>query len=82
MDNNILVLIAVFVLIIYFSPSIIAISRKKRNASAIFALNLFLGWSFLGWVISLVWALTKDSIQINIEKKKKEKPEQVYQGKK
>ena len=45
-------------IILYFLPSIIV--RNKRNASAIVALNLFLGWTFVGWVISLVWALTKD----------------------
>jgi len=27
---------------------------------AIGALNLFLGWSLIGWVAALVWALTKD----------------------
>jgi hypothetical protein len=44
------------VLIIYFFPSIIGSS--KRNAGAIFILNLFTGWSFIGWVIALVWACT------------------------
>lgn len=39
-------------------PTIIGFS--KDNAGAIFALNLFLGWTFIGWVIALVWALTKD----------------------
>lgn len=24
-------------------------------------LNLFLGWTFVGWVIALVWALSKDT---------------------
>lgn len=42
----------------YFLPSIIG--RKKRNRGAIFALNFFLGWSVIGWIVSLVWALTKD----------------------
>ncbi len=69
MDTFVLVIIA-FLLFIYFIPSLVAYSRKKRNASAIFALNLFLGWSFLGWVISLVWALTKDNIQVNVEENK------------
>ena len=36
------------------------IGDKKRNANAILALNLLLGWTFIGWVIALVWALTKD----------------------
>jgi hypothetical protein len=46
-------------LIIYFAPSIIG--RNKTNAQAIFVLNLFTGWSFIGWVLALVWAFTKDS---------------------
>jgi len=44
-------------IIIYFIPTIIAIA-KERQPGAITALNLFLGWTFIGWVIALVWALT------------------------
>ena len=57
----IVILLAILVAIgIYFLPTIIARVRHKRNFGAIFALNLFLGWSLVGWVISLVWALTVD----------------------
>ncbi len=48
-------------LVVYFLPTIIAFKRGKRNRGAILALNLFLGWSLLGWVISLVWALSVDN---------------------
>jgi hypothetical protein len=41
----------------YFLPFAIAFNRKRVNTGAIFALNLFLGWSLIGWVIALVWAL-------------------------
>ena len=44
-------------LIIYFFPTVIARSRRHRNFLAIFALNLFLGWTFLGWLFSLIWSL-------------------------
>lgn len=47
--------------ILYFVPSVIAYVRRKRNAKAILALNLFLGWSFLGWVAALIWSLLADS---------------------
>jgi len=50
----------IFCLAIYFTPTFIAFARKKKNRGAILALNLLLGWSFVGWVASLVWALTKD----------------------
>jgi len=44
----------------YFLPWIIAAARRHRNTSAIFILNLFLGWTFLGWVVALVWAATNN----------------------
>jgi Superinfection immunity protein len=54
-----LICISVFVsLLVYFLPSIIAIVRGHKNALAIFVLDLFLGWTFLGWVGALVWSLT------------------------
>ncbi|MBJ3784102.1 superinfection immunity protein [Devosia sediminis] len=46
----------VALIVLYFVPSIIAFRRRHRNRWAIFALNLVLGWSFLGWVASLIWA--------------------------
>jgi hypothetical protein len=45
-------------LIVYFVPAIIAADRRHRQATAIFFLDLFLGWSLLGWVAALVWACT------------------------
>jgi hypothetical protein len=45
-------------LIGYLLPSMIASARNHHNASAIWALNLLLGWTFLGWVAALVWSLT------------------------
>lgn len=47
-------------LFLYFLPSIVAYKCKKKNTDAIFVLNFFLGWTFIGWVIALVWATTKD----------------------
>jgi hypothetical protein len=42
----------------YFFPSIIAVTRGHHNALAIFLLNLFLGWTGLGWLGALIWAAT------------------------
>lgn len=49
----------------YFLPSIIAGSRKKRNAAAIFVLNLLAGWTLIGWVGALVWSLLHDETPPN-----------------
>jgi Superinfection immunity protein len=41
-------------------PRLIALWRRHRQTLAIFILNLFLGWTLLGWVDALVWACTSD----------------------
>jgi len=43
---------------LYFLPSIVAFYRKRYNTGAIFVLNLFLGWTIVFWVLSLVWAVS------------------------
>lgn len=53
--------ILIVILAIYFAPTIVALNRDKRDSVAIFFLNLLLGWTLLGWVAALVWALTHDS---------------------
>lgn len=50
-----------FGFVMYFLPSIIALMRSKRDTLAIFLLNLFLGWSVIGWVVALVWAAKNDA---------------------
>lgn len=56
----------IFVLIViagfaYFLPSLIAIQRKHKNVNSLFVLNLFLGWTFIGWVVALVWSFSSQS---------------------
>jgi hypothetical protein len=48
-----------FLFLAYMFPAVLAMCMAHRNAGAIFVLNLFLGWTFIGWVISLVWACMK-----------------------
>ena len=44
----------------YFLPSIVALARSKRDILLICLLNFFLGWTLIGWVIALLWALRSD----------------------
>jgi hypothetical protein len=46
---------------LYLLPTCVAANRKHNNEGAILALNLFLGWTLLGWVAALVWALTDNT---------------------
>lgn len=47
---------AAILLAIYFAPTIVAWGRKNHT-SAIFVLNLFLGWTVIAWVVALAMAL-------------------------
>lgn len=48
----------VVIFVIYFIPAIVG--WNKRNSSSIAALDLFLGWTLIGWVVALCWALAVD----------------------
>ncbi len=45
--------------VLYFLPTIEAALRKHGNLPALAALNLLLGWTVVGWVGALVWALAR-----------------------
>ena len=49
-----------FDFVMYFLPSLIALARSKRDIAGIVLLNFFLGWTMIGWVIALVWAVKTD----------------------
>ena len=46
------------VLLIYFMPTIAAANRKHHNTGPIAVVNIFLGWTLIGWVVALAWAFT------------------------
>ncbi len=53
-----------FGFVMYFLPSIIAILRSKRDILGIVLLNFFLGWTLIGWVVALVWAVKTDVVVV------------------
>ena len=54
-------IVIIISLISYFLPTVIAMLRGKSNTFAILLLNLFLGWTFIGWIVALVWSVTSDN---------------------
>jgi hypothetical protein len=48
------------VILAYFVPMIVAHQRRHRQRFAITILNIFAGWTVIGWVGGLVWACTTD----------------------
>ena len=45
-------------IILYILPGVVASVRKHGSAVAIWLVNIFLGWTVLGWFIALIWAGT------------------------
>jgi hypothetical protein len=53
--------IMLVLMFVYLVPTLIAAARHTENRIAIFNLNLLLGWTLIGWVVALVWSLSRDA---------------------
>jgi hypothetical protein len=45
----------IIIFALYWLPSIVAAIRQA-NVGPVIVVNLFLGWTFIGWVVSLAMA--------------------------
>ncbi len=45
---------------IYLLPYLIAFEKRKRNLTAILFLDIFAGWTVIGWIAAMTWALMED----------------------
>jgi hypothetical protein len=46
----------VVIFCLYWLPAINGFNRKHRNAVPILLVNFFFGWTFIGWVVALIWS--------------------------
>lgn len=46
------------ILIGYFIPTVIAMFRGVKSSGAVAALNILLGWTVIGWIAALLWAMS------------------------
>lgn len=44
------------ILVLYLFPSFVAGLTKTKLFGAVVVINIFLGWTFIGWVIALAMA--------------------------
>ena len=69
-DSTMLVLLTIVIVLalcVHFLPTIIAFRRNHPNKVAIFLVNLFLGWTVLGWVAALVWSATSTQTVVVVQ---------------
>jgi hypothetical protein len=50
-----------FLFAMYWLPTLIALVRQTSSALGIAMLNFFLGWTVIGWIMALVWALAANT---------------------
>jgi T4 superinfection immunity protein len=48
--------LAIFLVVMYFLPIFVAYGRGKVNAGGVVIVNVFLGWTVLGWIVALAMA--------------------------
>ena len=46
-----------FLIVLYWLPTLIAIVRQTHSALGVAMINFFLGWTVIGWFLALFWAL-------------------------
>lgn len=57
LDSELNLFVIALGLLIYLLPGFLASWRKHRFSPAIWIATLLLGWTFIGWVMALLWAL-------------------------
>lgn len=58
--------ILILAALLYFMPTVIALARGHHNGFAIFLTNLLLGWTFIGWLVALIWSCTAIERRVSI----------------
>lgn len=59
-----IILYLVISITIYLLPFIISAKRKKNDAVIILIFVLFLGWTIIGWIVCLIWALSENTSDV------------------
>ncbi|MEY8709490.1 superinfection immunity protein [Mangrovibacter phragmitis] len=60
------ILLVIWAVLMYLLPSINAKGRGHKDRKAIYALNIILGWTAIGWLVAFIWSLT--GVNLNKEK--------------
>lgn len=56
--------IGIFAIFLYTLPSVIACASVHPSRTGIYFVNLLLGWTGLGWIIAMIWALAGLNVRV------------------
>lgn len=60
---EIIIVLLCIVAVFYFIPIFVADHRKTQNRAAVWIITLFLGWTFVGWVVAFAMAASGKSLK-------------------
>jgi hypothetical protein len=67
--------VVISLIFFHFLPIIVALMRGKADGKfGIFLVNLFFGWTLIGWILAFIWACTGDT-KADLTKKERERLE-------
>ena len=59
------VLIIFFLIVVfYLLPIIISATRSTEHQGMIFLINILFGWTVLGWIAALIWAIVEKPLTL------------------
>ena len=61
MAGTLVIMILLVCGMLYFVPTAVAQYRKASNKTTVLLVNLFFGWTFIGWIVALILAFAGDS---------------------
>jgi hypothetical protein len=64
------ILVIIVLIGLYILPSIVEYNRNTKYTSGIVLLNLFLGWTLIGWLGALIWSVSAKEISPDVKKYK------------
>ena len=59
-------IIVASLLVLYFVPIAEAHDRSHPKTFAIALLNIFFGWTMIGWVVAFAWAQTESPVEFYV----------------
>ncbi len=52
------IVLLLFIVGLYFVPTIVALIRRHHQTGAVLVINLLLGWTLIGWAVALAMAVS------------------------
>ena len=54
-------LLLILFIALYLLPTFVALGRRSDKTAPVVVVNLFLGWTLVGWVVALAMAVWKNT---------------------